>query len=51
MTSELGDYERKLNNIKQEMSEEDIISSELENRSKTKIIYANPVNFVSFNTG
>ena len=32
MESELSDFEKKLNNIKQEMSEEDIISSELETR-------------------
>ncbi len=32
MESELEDYEAKLDVIRQEMSEEDIISSELENR-------------------
>jgi hypothetical protein len=32
MESELSDFEKKLNTIRQEMSEEDIISSELETR-------------------
>ena len=47
MTSELADYEKKLNNIKQEMSEEDIISSELENRLKKQKIYVDTVPYFS----